>query len=211
MGAVEQNLVVEDAVWTSSADALRWMFGRCHEQREAPTLLARMGSDSVGGPGRGLGVVDGAGAAGMMRIALESALSDDEWAALTLAFAVPAVPCSCGRPCCSGHKPNNEWVIARGVLGNAARRGVLAGTSAHGGVRSALVARFFLPKERRPSVEQLAREFDVSLRTMEVWSQKIGRWLGTPAAVKARSGLGLRDRAYQRADEILREAGWVGG
>ncbi|CAJ0784701.1 hypothetical protein R8510_05291 [Ralstonia chuxiongensis] len=97
-----------EPIFNSTEHALRFAFA-FSTQQFGRSAMARMYAPP--GSGRGLGGLDGAGQAGMIRASVEK-LSPAQQRVLVVRFAPADLPCACGHACCSGHAPNREWAAA---------------------------------------------------------------------------------------------------
>jgi len=94
-------------------------------------------------PPRGLGGLDGAGTAGMILAEVEALQPRLRGHILVARFAVRALPCSCGKSCCSGWRANGEWLQALSAISDQVRADALAGCSVNYLLRHTLVKRYF--------------------------------------------------------------------
>ncbi len=115
--------------------------------------------------GRGLGGLDGAAQAGMIRAEVEQ-LDRLERAFIVARFAPASVPCDCGRSCCSGNRPNEEWTNAIGILSLHLKEVVLFGCKTTIDMRVDYLKRFFLQKNTCLSIEALGEKHCVVKNTI---------------------------------------------
>jgi hypothetical protein len=168
MSAVLQDL----APFRSVNEALAFAFNFKHGQLE-PSVMAMI----MGGPrhsSRGLGGLDGAAQAGMVRAevcALKPAIRC--WI-LTARFAVRELPCHCGAMCCSGFKPNTEWVLAVMDTAELVRTTALAGMAVNFTLRHTLVRRYFGVKKSLLAAAQAA---DVDRDTASAHASRVIAYL----------------------------------
>jgi hypothetical protein len=117
--------------------------------------------------GKGLGGLDGAAQAGMVRAELASIGLAGE-AILIAEIAPKTRPCSCKAPCCSGEITNPEWAAAIGVLSNIAKE--LKICPAYMNVRHNLLRRFFGVSLE---ITEIARMCGVSRETVSIHNAKL--------------------------------------
>jgi hypothetical protein len=137
-------------------------------QVERPTIY-RLGGG--GGTSKGLGGLDGAAQAGMIRCEL-ARLSKDRSAILVARIAPHAVPCSCSGPCCSKWRPNSEWKGAVDSLSasDGLALSALSGCLSHSRIRRAIVMKYFGERVR---LGELADEYHVGRNTVGAHNSKI--------------------------------------
>lgn len=99
-------------------------------------------------------------------------------AILIARLAPRSKPCSCRSPCCSGHRPNQEWVDAIGYLADRARTAVYVGCVVSGIMRRDYLVRYFTRVGDRISLEDLAEKHGINRNTASAHSAKISKWLG---------------------------------
>lgn len=111
------------------------------EQFARPTINAM--SSPATGQGRGLGGMDGAAQAGMIREIIKRLGDLDE--RIVIARVAPKWKrCECGSACCSGRQPNKEWIEAIDwITRESVRRGMLAGCISHYRMRRGLIEKYF--------------------------------------------------------------------
>lgn len=117
--------------------------------------------------GRGLGGLDGAAQAGMIRAELASIGVLGE-AIITAEMAQRTKPCSCRAPCCSGEVTNVEWSASIGVLSNLMKD--LKICPSHFVVRANLLRRFFGVDI---SISEIARQSGLSRDTITAYNSKL--------------------------------------
>ncbi|MGF6697633.1 hypothetical protein OKW38_002245 [Paraburkholderia sp. MM5496-R1] len=187
-----------EPVFKSTEAALRYAYAFSTEQygRSAMAVMyARPGN------GLGLGGLDGAGQAGMVRAEIDK-LTPTQRAVLVVRYAPRELPCSCRRPCCSGHYQNGEWKAAiEDLVQHTAP--LFAGHVSNVRLRAALIRAAIL--RERPNHTALGKEFGVDRNTVAKHAGIIEL-----AVVGTRREIGEFDRAYARIDGLLDEAGLVG-
>ncbi|HXF67430.1 MAG TPA: hypothetical protein VNK67_12140 [Burkholderiales bacterium] len=160
----------EDPLFRTVDGALLFSLNYAHGQvRQVP--LAQL----VGGAakGRGLGGLDGAAQAGMIRAELMR-LHPLRRAILTARFAAPTTPCACRSPCCRGYRESAEWAEAVETVVEAALRAAAAGTISHYQLRRALVGRYF---GVRVSFIEVASRCKVNRDTASDYYRRMTDWL----------------------------------
>ena len=125
--------------------ALVYAYNFSHQQYPRSPMF-RVILQSKGG--KGLGGLDGAAQAGMIRAEVTK-LDRLEQAFIVARFAPASVPCDCGRSCCSGKRSNEEWTQAIGVLSLHLKEVVLFGCKTTTDMRVDYLNRFFLQKNTR--------------------------------------------------------------
>lgn len=222
----------EQKLFRTPQDALIFAFNYSM-QRQDRSLVDRLAAPSPR-TGKGLSGNDGAAQAGMIRRELEQ-LTEIERAVLVARFAPRSWPCACGRPCCSGHTANPEYVAAIRTIEQGAMS-VLAGRLVHYQLRCGLVEKAVGVKIE---IKALAEKCGVTEKTADAHWQIIKVWFlgrskpkklkptkrtriaagnGT-ADVPAESELqhhiatstdGLDSKARMRADELLSGLPFIG-
>lgn len=187
-----------EPIFRSTEAALRYAYHFSSEQY-GRSAMASMWAPP--GTGRGLSGIDGAGQAGMVRAEIDK-LTPTQQAVLTLRYAPRDLPCSCGRPCCSGRYLNAEW---RGALEALVQHTahLFAGQMSNVRLRAELI-RLSIERER-PDYTALGKQFGADRHTVSKHAGIIEL-----AVVGTRSARGEFDRAYERIDELLDEAGLIG-
>lgn len=131
----------ELALFRSTNAALSFAFNFTHGQIQTTGLAVLMGGEKP--VGRGLGGLDGAGTSGMIRAEIDALKPRIRGQILVARFAVRAVPCDCRHACCSGLRPNAEWLLAIAEISELVRTEALAGYSVNFQLRHILVRRYF--------------------------------------------------------------------
>lgn len=164
--------------------------GQCYDR----PLMNRMATPVIGS-GKGLAGLDGAAQAGMIRAEVQ-ALGKLHEAILIARTAPRSNPCSCRSSCCSGRKPNKEWVDAVAWLADHVRNTALAGCTADYRIRRGCVEMFF---GSSLTVTALADKCDVARNTAGAHFGKVRKLLKDE---ESRAQIAVEDR--------LRAAGMVG-
>ena len=162
-------------------------------------ITARLSPEPLPTTGKGLGGLNGAAQAGMIRREVSSAGKLIE-SLITAKYAPMWLPCNCGHACCSGKIENREWAeaipyIVLDVCKNALR----------GADRGAVVwcVKAYYSGSILP-VRQIASMASVSEKTVTRHFPKIIRYLrGT------REKEGMDAVAYRTVDRILTDKGIV--
>ena len=175
-------------------DALIFAFNYSMQQQGRP-LADRMAAPAAR-TGKGLSGNDGAGQAGMVRREL-AFLQEIELAVLIARFAPRAMPCACRNACCSGYRPNPEWLDAIRVLEQAALE-QLAGHLSHYRLRRRLVEKAVGLKVE---IKALARECGVNEKTVAAHWRIIKIWMHGQKAQPATSRQ-ARDRSERASVDV---------
>jgi hypothetical protein len=143
-------------------------------------------------PGLGLGGLDGAAQAGMVRAEL-AAIGLLGEAIIVAEMASKTRPCSCKAPCCSGDVMNPEWAAAISLLSNVAKELKIA--PAYMNLRIHLLKRFFgFPLE----ITETAKVCGVSRETASTHNSKLVQTF-TP----------LKKKAWADFDARLQKSGMI--
>ena len=194
-----------DPLFKDAHEALVYAYNFSHQQYpRSPMSKAILQSRA----GRGLGGLDGAAQAGMIRAEVEQ-LDRLERAFIVARFAPASVPCDCGRSCCSGNRPNEEWTNAIGILSLHLKEVVLFGCKTTIDMRVDYLKRFFLQKNTCLSIEALGEKHCVVKNTIcrhlaEVKSFFLGN------VVNGDRSPGLEERAMTAITDRLEQAGIIG-
>lgn len=198
-----------EILFTSADSALRFAFSYSTQQY-SPTPMARAMRGGNVGTGKGLAGVDGAGQAGMLRSELRD-FSVLHQAVLIAQFAPAVLPCDCTAPCCSGTKPNREWGEAVSFLTEHTAY-LFAGSLSHYRLRRILIERHFGAHKgtdgKKISLERVAEHCGVHRQTASTHHQKLLNYLRGKKGIGGE--VGIQAIALQRADELLRDRGFVG-
>jgi hypothetical protein len=186
-------------------DALRFAFHYSGQSYERP-IMNRMADDPVRtfGESMGLSGNDGAGQAGMLWNQVMR-LSDMSQFVLYAAYSPRSAPCNCGRPCCSGYKPNPFWEACIVKIEEAAITRALAGCISHRTLRRQIVRRLF--GDKSIVLQDVAARCEVAQNTASNHNQAIKGWLFGSKEDGWTSG--VRPRAVAQLDVMLAEAGVV--
>jgi hypothetical protein len=141
---------------------------------------------------RGLGGLDGAAQAGMIRAELASIGLLGE-SIIVAEMAPKTRPCACRASCCSGEVANPEWAAAIGVLSNIAKEMKIC--PAYMNVRANLLKRFFGVSL---DITEIARMCGVSRETVSIHNSKL------VSAFKL-----LKKKAWADFDHRLLQAGMI--
>lgn len=148
--------------------------------------------------------LDGSGQAGLILASVARLQHAQQL--VVIARSLPAtLTCNCRRPCCRGRKPNPEWAepierICEYLRDEAALSKVRGkkGLGTHPALRRALVEKHFMPG-RDMTLEQLARMFDLTEKTVSTHQKPIRAWLEAQEAA-----------AWSALDERMSVSGLVG-
>ena len=162
----EAAALVDYPLFKSAKGAMLFAFNYSHGTIKRSALAGMMGGRSR--PGRGLGGLDGAAQAGIIKDLVRS-LGDTREAIVIARYEPRTIPCSCKSPCCRGFKDNPAWKNAIQLLTERALN-VLAGHLSHYRMRQALVARFF---GVRDNLNEIAKACGVNRDTASDHYKKI--------------------------------------
>lgn len=165
-------MVIDQPIFRTVNGALAFAFNFKHGQYK-PSAMAQMMA-SRGSSGRGLGGLDGAAQAGLIRAGVDALEPRIRGHILAARFSVRALPCPCKRPCCSGWKSNEEWLVAISEISNTVRQAALAGTVVNFTLRHAIVRRYF---GVRQSLADAARASGVERHTASAHANKVISYL----------------------------------
>lgn len=198
----------ETGLFESAHGALVFAFNFSGQAYDRP-MMNRLAAPAMG-TGKGLVGLDGAAQAGMIRSEIQR-LGDLAEAILIARLAPRSSPCNCRSGCCSGQKPNREWVDAISFLADYVRTSALAGCTANGMMRREYVVRYFTRKEDRVTLEHLAEHHEIDRNTVAAHSAKVATLFGgIPSRQNKPAELGLESVAMSAAEDQLREIGMVG-
>lgn len=169
-------MIDQEPLFTSANSALVFALNYSAQQYDRP-MMNRMATQAVGS-GKGLVGLDGAAQAGMIRQEL-AACGQLVENALLARVAPRWQPCECRAACCSGKRPNREWTNAIAYLADQVRYVALAGCVCNGMLRREYVVRFFTPKEKRISLDELADRNGIHRNTAAAHNAKVAKWLKT--------------------------------
>lgn len=165
-------LKVGDPLFEYVTGAIRFALNFTHGITKEPSLTGLMGG---GRAGHGLGGLDGAGQAGMLRSELGK-LPPARGAILVARYAPPTVPCPCARTCCRTWRHNFEWLEAVNLIAQAVLVEGLTGTMSHYHFRRAMVEKYF---GQRASFTEMAKRCHISRNTASAQHKKVAEWLKT--------------------------------
>lgn len=187
-----------ESLFSCAHAALTFAFNYSGQQFDK-SAMARLAS-SPSGPGKGLGGLDGAGQAGIVRAELHRCGELIE--NLLIARVAPKYSiCECRSPCCSGMVPNQERSAAINALCTEAMQYVAGGLS-HYRLRRGIIERYFGEKIK---VSDLASLCGVSEKTVFNHNEKITKWLKGVS----RDVPGAEARAWHEFEEVLKLAGLI--
>lgn len=178
---------MSEALFQSAHQALTFALNFSSSLYEPP-VMNRMAQDAPPPPGRGLGGLDGAAQAGMIRAAL-ARMPLIEADALVARIAPRWFPCDCLSPCCSGKKTNPDWKLAVTTLVLASQDIVKADRA----LREALVIKHFTGGVK---VTDVADETGYHRDTVAKHNRKLSE------EFKA-----IESRAWNRIEEMLISTG----
>jgi len=182
--------VDDQPLFTSAASAAAFALNFAGENLQKAAVNRLAGTPAA--PGRGLGGLDGAAQAGMIRAELEAVGLLGE--SIIIADIAPKTkPCFCKAACCSGEVLNPEWAAAIGVLSNIAKE--LKICPAYMNVRHNLLRRFF---GVALEITEIARMCGVSRETVSIHNSKL------VSAFKL-----LKKKAWADFDHRLLQAGMI--
>ena len=132
----------ELALFRSTNAALSFAFNFTHGQYKSSAMATMMGGPPSPQDAAWAGL-DGAAQSGMIRAEIDALEPRIRGQILVARFAVRAVPCDCRHACCSGLRPNAEWLLAIAEISELVRTEALAGCSVNFQLRHTLVRRYF--------------------------------------------------------------------
>ena len=201
------NAALEEPLFHSAHAALLFALNFSSEQYDRP-MMNRMASPTLGS-GRGLAGLSGAAQAGMIRSEIKSMGKLAE-AILIARLAPRHTLCDCRARCCSGRKPNADWIDAISHLSDHIRTTALAGCTSNGIMRREYVIRYFSRKDERIGIDSLAEKYEIDRHTVAAHSAKVAMLFGgAPARGDKPAVLGLEAAATNAIDAKLREIGMV--
>lgn len=175
----------------SASSALRYAFGQ--RNGYGRSAASRMADESHGPDG--LGPTDQSAMAGMI-LAEVSKLGRAAEHVLSVRYMRRSLPCQCQALCCSGRRPNEDWLFASAYLSEAIRTGPLNGRATTFALRQALIDLALGASKR--SVADVARNHNVDRHTIAAWLKLINKWL-----------LQVERKAFDEFEAVARERGWV--
>lgn len=144
-----------EAIFRSVRGAMMFAMNFTHGTVKKSSLAEMMGGPTK--VGRGLGGLDGAAQAGMIRAELDRILPQRK-AIIVGRCASPSIPCdaTCRAHCCRGWRENPEWGGAINFLtAYVIEAGVEVGVVSHYRMRRAMVGRYFGLKRNLVEIAQL--------------------------------------------------------
>lgn len=152
--------------------------------------------------GPGLRGLEASAQAGMILLHLAKLKSSQRHALLCRTLR-PVLLCDCKRPCCSGHKPNPDWVDSLLALCEEMKHEARMKTRGRKGfstsplMRRMLAEKYFRP-ERRIVLKELAQRCDVTEATVIAHKKPIDRFLFEAE----RDGWTALDKRLTKADIV---------
>lgn len=196
-----------EPLFKSAHEALTFAFN-FSSQQAARSLMLQLAAPGKGG-GKGLGGLDGAGQAGMIKQEVAS-LGRLHEAVLTARFAPQSLDCSCRSDCCSKKKKNWEWVHAVAWLADHMRTIALFGTNANSIMRTEYVKRYFTPKGAKTNLDKLADAWGVANNTVSAHNSRVvALFGGQPKKGEKEAIKGLDELAMTAAEDQLRKVGLI--
>jgi len=184
------QLPSEAPLFTSAASAAAFALNFSGVNLQKSSVNRLIGSPSP--EGRGLGGLDGAAQAGMIRAEL-AAIGFLGEAMIVADIASRTRPCLCKAPCCSGDVINPEWAAAINLLASVAKELKIA--PAYMNVRILLLKRFFgLPLE----ITEIAKVCGVSRETASSHNSKL-----------VQAFTALKKKAWADFDTQLQKTGMI--
>jgi hypothetical protein len=182
----------EEALFQSAHSALLFAYTFSGDRYERP-IINKLAAPSRNS-GKGLGGVDGAAQAGMIRRETET-LPGLQGKILIARIAPQSIPCDCNAACCSGKQPNQEWALAVQELTRGCMT-VLSGCMSHHRLRLAIVQKYF---GLRVSLSEIAEHCGVNRDTASHHNNKIVKHLRAEES-----------KAWGEIEDKLRKLGVVG-
>ena len=161
----------DEALFSSAHAALTFALNFSHQQSSKSAMSALLPPEASKG-GKGLGGLDGAAQAGMIRAELKACGPVVE--ALLIARCAPrSTPCVCKSACCSGHRQNDEYEEAITLLCREAMSH-LSGMLSHYTLRRALIEQHY---GKKVQIKELADLCGVAEKTVQSHKTRIKEWL----------------------------------
>ena len=157
--------------------------------------------------GRGLGGLDGAAQAGMIKQEV-SMLKSLESAYIVARYEPIVVPCHCGNECCNGYINNKVWIDAMGKLSVHIRNSVLLHCATTTPMRMDYIMRF-LPYCKYASIAALANKHGISEKTVRNHVKEVRKFFLGKVVDGIRQA-GLEERAMTAITDRLEQAGIIG-
>ncbi len=192
MNAMVDSAAFYPPLFKTPRGALLFAFNFAHGSVKKGFLASLVGGAR---PGRGLGGLDGAAQAGLIKAEILK-LGDVPSNVITARFCPPKTPCTCRAPCCVGYRLNRDWATAIDWLSKHIHVAAQLGTISHYHLRRALVARYF---GQEVSFKAIAAKCGVNRDTASDQNRKAVAYLSEQ-----------EDRAMAGAAGALEAAGVVG-
>lgn len=194
-----QSVVQDEALFSSAHAALTFALNFSGQQF-GKSAVAALAAPAGGGSGKGLGGLDGAAQAGMVRQELHNCGVLVE-SLLIARVAQDTTVCSCNSACCSGRKANKEYQDALGYLTLECAQ-FFSGMLSLYSVRRGLIRKHFGEKI---SLKELALDAGCNEKTVYAQNEKISKWLkGTD-----RENSGQEAKAWIVFEQRLQNAGLI--
>ena len=194
-----QSVAQEEALFSSAHAALTFALNFSGQQF-GKSAVAEFAAPAGGGSGKGLGGLDGAAQAGMVKQELHSCGLLVE-SLLVARVAQDTTVCSCNSACCSGRRANKEYQDALGFLTMECAQ-FFAGMLSLYSVRRGLIRKHFGEKV---SLKELALDAGCNEKTVYSQNEKISAWLkGTD-----RDHSGQEAKAWMVFENKLKNAGLI--
>lgn len=156
----------DDPLFRSVQGALKFALNYQHGTLKK-SGLAKLVSTTPGG--RGLGGLDGAAQAGLIRAQLER-LASMRRHLLTAKYGTMSLPCACRASCCRGWRESPDWAEAVNQLTQYALEAGLTGTISHYRLRRSLVTRYFGAGE---SFVVMAQRCGIDRHTASLYNKRV--------------------------------------
>ncbi|MDR3087791.1 MAG: hypothetical protein LBU45_07565 [Azoarcus sp.] len=186
----------QSPLFESTHAALTFAFHFSGQNYQRPVMNRMVKNEPSG---KGLGGLDGAAQAGMIRAEV-SALGRIAEAVITARYAPATLDCSCRAPCCCRHKPNPEWRNAIATIADHMRTTALAGCTTTALMRRDYVIRYF---SGHPSIDALSARHGLHRDSVSAHVAKVSRALYT------KKGGGLENEAFSAVDARMKACGMV--
>lgn len=148
---LSQNRQDQEAIFRTVRGAVMFAMNYTHGTLKKSALVEMMGGASR--VGRGLGGLDGAAQAGMIRTEI-GRIRQRRRSIIVARCASPTMPCACKAMCCRGWRENPEWAEAINDLTGYVLEEGLCGMLSHHRLRRAMVARYFIGKTAPSGAKQ---------------------------------------------------------
>lgn len=173
-------MAYEEPLFRSHREALTFAYNFSHGTMKPSALTTMMGGPKRAG--RGLGGLDGAAQAGMIKAEV-SKLPPVQAACVAARFSPKQLKCACRSPCCTGSKPNPEYLVALTTIAAIAKNS-LHGLTKDVRLRQGIAQRYF---GETFSLVDLGNRCGVNRDTASVHANKMMAFL------KAQEELGLAE------------------